>query len=179
MLDLPVGYVVNNNSRRLNIGIVPVLLKVIPGTVGNGANDTGQRDLHSSQESKHSQNSQKNIRNWSSAQPAQKQRDTAADYASGVPFHTADVKIGNHRESGSHPLSLHCQMVDTAAGKDKQENTGAAHGNSGFPAEHMDNKNVQKPGNGNVKAGLSDQPQNNGLNDFQKCPLRVNTDYKE
>ena len=140
LFDALIGNMVHNQRRRLDILLLILILFLIPGTVGNGADDTGQCDLHSAQKSQDRCHDADDQRDPTTAGPLQHQRDAAAQNAAADTLDTGKIQVRDDPQPVSHALILNAQVEDAAAEDHKQHGTCTAHLYRHTAAEGMDHK---------------------------------------
>ena len=142
MLNLFGGNVIYHHSGRLHIFPLLILVQVLPGSIGNCADNAGNGDLHGAEKGDNSGHPAENIGHHISAGPTQQHGKASAQHASGDSLASAEIKILYNREAPSQRLILNRQMINAAAQENKYQHTYAAHGYICSPSECMDYKKI-------------------------------------
>ena len=178
VLDLLVGDVIHHCRRRFHI-VLFFLIPVIPGPVDDCPDNAGNGDLHGTQYGNHRKRTQQDVGHPASAGPVNNHSNSTAEHTAAASVDTAGVKLGNQRHSLGRHFRLNHQMMDTAAEEHTQYSADAAHFHSGFSCKGMENKQIQQRGNRKVKPHLSNQSENNGLEEHHQSASRRHSHNRE
>ena len=180
MGDLLVGNMVDHNGRRLNVVFLLLFLPpVIPGTVGDSPDDAGNGDPESAKQRQNRANTGDQEGQRLSAGPQQRRGKAAAEHTAGGAQNAAVVQVRQHAKAAGQRLTHNGQMIDGAAEKGKADDTDAAHGHGGLPAENIENKQVQQSRDGKIKSRFAHQAQNHRLDHLQQGPVGIDADNNE
>ena len=168
LLDLLVGDLIDHQGSRFNILVVAVV-PVIPGTVGNGPDQAGHGNPHSSQQRQnHGQNADQQ-RQGSAAAPAQQIAHAAADDAAGGSCHAA-IEHCFH-------VKIHApgqrQVIHHTAQQGKGNAANAAHGHGHPFSEEVNSAGVEQRRNQKIQSRSAYQTQDARLHRKQQGSLRL------